>query len=80
MIDTMNAQMWIQIWGFVIAMILILAGILFNRQDVKELGGKIDRIQTDLAGRIDRIQTDLAQFYRTLGQHDARIENLEKRR
>ncbi len=75
----MNTEMWIQIWGFVIAIILILAGILFNRQDVKELGGKIDRIQSDLAGRIDRMQSDLAQFYRTLGQHDARIDNLEKR-
>jgi len=77
--DSMNAQVWIQIWCFVIAMILILAGILFNRQDVKELGAKIDRIQSDLAGKIHRVQADLAQFYRILGQHGARLDNLEKR-
>ncbi len=26
-----------------------------------------------------RIEADLREFYRTLGQHDAKIENLEKR-
>jgi len=90
----MNAQLWIQVWGFVVAILLILAGILFSRQDVKELRlevsslrselhSELGRVQADLrselGGKIDRLQADLAQFYRTLGQHDVRIENLEKR-
>ncbi len=86
----MNAQLWVQIWGFVVAILLILAGILFSRQDVKELRlevsslrSELGRVQADLrselGGKIDRLQADLAQFYRSLGQHDVRIENLEKR-
>jgi hypothetical protein len=115
-ITIMNAQLWIQVWGFVVAILLILAGILFSRQDVKELRlevsslrselhselgrvqadlhselgrvqadlrSEIGRVQADLrselGGKIDRVQADLAQFYRSLGQHDVRIENLEKR-
>jgi len=86
----MNAQLWIQVWGFVVAILLILAGILFSRQDVKELRLEVSNLRSDLSrvqadlrtelgGKIDRLQGDLAQFYRSLGQHDVRIENLEKR-
>ena len=82
--NTMNVQVWIQIWGFVIAIALILAGILFNRQDVKELrselNGQINGLRSELGGKMDRLQADLTQFYRIIGQHDARIENLEKGR
>jgi archaellum component FlaC len=36
---------------------------------------RMDRIES----RLERIEADLREFYRTLGQHDARLDNLEKR-
>ena len=43
------------------------------------LGSRIDQVNSHLAGRIDRISDDLKQFYQTLGQHDARLDNVEKK-
>jgi hypothetical protein len=40
-----------------------------------QLGSRMDRLEA----RLDRIKADLREFYRTLGQHDARLDNLEKR-
>ncbi|HUI82765.1 MAG TPA: hypothetical protein VL240_00995 [Candidatus Binatia bacterium] len=60
------------ILGFVIAIALILAGILFNRQDNKDLRGALEALRNDM-------NKNFFEFYRTLGQHDARLDNLEKR-
>ena len=38
-------------------------------------GGWMDRLDT----RLDRIEADLREFCRVLGQHEARLDNLEKR-
>jgi hypothetical protein len=46
----------------------VLVGILLSQRSS-------DRLET----RLMRIEADLREFYRTLGQHDAKIENLEKR-
>jgi hypothetical protein len=46
-----------------------------HRVDANLTAG-IDRIQSELTGRMVRIQADLAQFYRTLGEHDANIDFL----
>ena len=53
----------------------VLIGILMNQRNTDGLGARLDRVE----GRLDRIGSDLREFYRTLGQHDARIDNLEKR-
>lgn len=42
------------------------------------LSAKIERVQSDLTARIDRMQADLGNFYGILGEHKAKIENLEK--
>ena len=68
----------------------VLAGVIWQRVDAHylngridqlniQLSGRIDRINDDLSGRIDRISDDMKQFYRTLGQHDARLDNIEKK-
>jgi hypothetical protein len=31
-----------------------------------------------MESRLDRIEADMKEFYRSLGQHDARLDNLEK--
>ncbi len=68
----MNGQTWGQLFGFLIAIALILASIIFNRQDVRELRTEIGQLRSDM-------NRNFMEFYRTLGQHDARIDNLEKR-
>jgi hypothetical protein len=61
-----------------VPLIAILAGTLFNNRDISRLEGRLDRIQTELTSMRNEIHKEFEQFYRTLGQHDARIENLEK--
>jgi len=55
--------------------VMVLVGILLNQRSADRLEHRSDRIET----RLERIESDLREFYRTLGQHDAKIENLEKR-
>jgi uncharacterized protein YPO0396 len=45
-----------------------------------DLTARLDRMQGDLTARLDRMQADLSMFYKNLGEHSARIDNLEKRR
>ena len=66
---------------------LILAGILFNRQDVGRVEARMDaRFEQvnarfdQMNARFDGLQRDLNGFYQILGSHDARLEHLEKRR
>lgn len=46
---------------FFILLGTVLAGVIWQRVDIYQL-----------TGRIDRISDDMTQFYRTLGQHVAR--------
>lgn len=68
----------------------VLVGIFLNQRAFDRLegslGSRIDRVEGSLGSRmdrlearLDRIEADLRQFFRTLGQHDARLDNLEKR-
>lgn len=66
--------------------LLVLVGIFLNNARFGAIDGRfstiearLDRMQADLNGRMDRMQADLSQFYRDLGRHDAKIENLEKK-
>jgi len=58
---------------------MVLIGILLNQLSMdrleKSLNARMDRIES----RLDRIEADLREFYRTLGQHDSRLDNLENR-
>lgn len=46
--------------------------------DIDKQLSKIDGRLDYLVTRVDRIEADLREFYRVLGIHDAKIENLEK--
>ena len=48
------------IFGFAIAIALILAGILFNRQDNKDLRATVEALRNDM-------NRNFFEFYRTLG-------------
>ena len=72
-----NTQLYIAL-GLPSSMVLV--GMFLNQRSFvrleSSLGSRMDRLET----RLDRIEADLREFYRTLGQHDARLDNLEKRR
>jgi hypothetical protein len=53
----------------------VLVGILVNQRALDRMERRMDRIEA----RLDRIEADLREFYRVLGQHQARLDNLEKR-
>jgi hypothetical protein len=64
----------------------VLVGMFLNQRSFDRLegqvGSRMDRIEARLdriEARLDRIEADLREFYRTLGQHDARLDNLERR-
>ena len=79
----------VMIWGYAGSMnnvqlfiaaglptITALIGILLSQRSSERLEHRMDRLEA----RLDRIEADLREFYRTLGQHDARLDNLEKSR
>ena len=63
---------------FFILLGTVLAGVIWQRVDIYQLSGRLDRMQSEMNARIDRIGDDMKQFYRTLGQHDARLDSMEK--
>jgi hypothetical protein len=65
-----------------VPLIAILAGTLFNNQALNRLetrlDGRLDRMQSEITHLRSEMHREFEQFYRTLGQHDAKIEILEK--
>jgi hypothetical protein len=72
-----NVQLYIAVG---LPTVMVLVGIFINQRSFdrleNSLGGRMDRLEA----RLDRIAADLREFYRTLGQHDARLDNMEKHR
>ena len=63
----------------------ILAGILFNRGDVRDLRSEIKDLRSEMQarfnkmeGHLDRIDADLRQFYHLTGKLEARMDSFEK--
>jgi hypothetical protein len=68
-----------------VPVLAILLGILLNQRGLERLDLRIDKLETKIESRfvhmesrIDRVQADMAQFYRILGEHGAKIENMQK--
>ena len=65
-----------------VPLLAILAGILFNNQNINRienrLDGRLDRIEAEFTILRTELHREFEEFYRTLGQHDARLDNLEK--
>jgi hypothetical protein len=67
-----------------VPVLVILLGILLNQRGLERLDLRIDKLEgkmesrfVHMEGRIDRVQADMAQFYRILGEHGAKIENMQ---
>ncbi len=46
---------------------------------ITSLDTRINSLESRVNAGFDRMQADMAQFYRILGQHDSRLDNLEKK-
>jgi hypothetical protein len=69
-----------------VPLVAIFAGILFNRNDVRELRAdmvarfnKVDNRFDKVDDRLDRIDADLRQFYHLSGKLEGRMDAIEKR-
>jgi hypothetical protein len=69
-----------------VPLIAILAGILFSRNDVKDLRGELRDLRSEMntrftrvEGHLERIDADLRQFYHLTGKLEARMDAIEKR-
>jgi hypothetical protein len=73
-----------------IPLLAILAGILFNRSDIKdlraEMNARFNQIEGNVNDRFNRIEdrlagieADIRQFYHLTGKLEGRIDALEKR-
>ena len=45
---------------------------------MNRLGEQVGTIRDDLRGEINTLRNDRSEFYRTQGQHEVRLDNLEK--
>jgi len=74
-----NAQLLLAI---LIPTITVLVGILLNHTGNNRvetnLNARISAVESNLGGRLTLIEGDLRRFYQILGEHGARLDNLEK--
>ncbi len=70
-----------------VPLVAILAGVLFNRNDTKDLRLELHALRADMQTRFNRvddhlgrIDADLRQFYHLTGKLEARMDALEKPR
>ncbi len=77
-----NLQMWVAV---VIPTIAVLVGILLNHNGISHLAARLGSIESHLGARIGSVESrltaiegDLRRFYQVLGEHSARLDNLEK--
>ena len=66
--------------------ITVLLGILLAQRSTDKLEKRTDTLEQRIdqrfnrvESRLDRIEADLREFYRTIGQHETRMDALEKR-
>lgn len=76
-----------------VPLIAILAGVLFNRSDSKDIRTELGALRSEMNTRfgemtnrfnkvedhLGRIDADLRQFYHLTGKLEARMDSLEKR-
>ena len=67
-------------------MLMILAGILMNRSDVKELCSEMNGMRqeanarhSEVLARFNVLEVDTRQFYHLTGKLEARMDAMEKR-
>ena len=62
-----------------IPLVAILAGILFNRNDSKELRSDLADFRAEVLAKFSAIDSDLRQFYHVTGKLEGRLDEIAKR-
>ena len=62
-----------------VPLLAILAGIFFNRNDLKDLRAEMNARFNKVEDRLAGIDADLRQFYHLTGKLEGRVHALEKR-
>jgi septal ring factor EnvC (AmiA/AmiB activator) len=60
-------------------LIAILFGILLNRQDIQAVRNEIAQLRSEFNGRIDALTREVRESTRSLGRHDAQLEEHGRR-
>lgn len=77
------------VFGFALTLTGIFAGILMNRSDVRDLRQEINALRHDTRTELNDVRASISslriemqgefrEFYRSLGQHDARLDKIEE--
>ncbi len=61
-----------------IPVLVVIGGILINRSDFNRPQACLDSIQGEMSAMRGEFHKEFREFYRTLGQHDARLDHLDK--
>lgn len=77
-----NIQLWMAV---VIPTLAVLVGILLNHNGISHLAARLSSAESQLGNRISGVENrltaiegDLRRFYHVLGEHSARLDNLER--
>ncbi len=60
-------------------LLAISAGVLFDRNDLKDLRTEVNARFNKIEGRLDRMKADLRQLYYLTGKLEVRMDALDKR-
>ena len=56
----------------------VITGIWRSDKRLDSLESRLDRMEDKITSRIDRVDESLHRFYRELGEHDGRLQALER--
>ena len=69
-----------------VPLLAILAGIFFNRNDIKDLRTEMHGLRAEMNARFNKVEerlagidADLRQFYHLTGKLEGRVDAIEKR-
>ena len=69
-----NTQLYLAVC---IPTLAVLINLILGMYQLSNFRNDVNSRLDYITQRIDRIEADLREFYRTLGQHDSRLDNLE---
>ncbi len=70
-----------------VPLLTILAGLFFNnraiselKSEIKDIRAEINEFRSETRARFDRVDDRLVDIYRIIGEHEGRLQALERQR
>jgi len=63
-----------------VPLLTILAGLFFNNRAISDLKSEINEFRSETRARFDRVDDRLVDIYRIIGEHEGRLQALERQR